>query len=91
MNLKMWQLFIGLAACCIVSGCAQNHSKAVSQTVIQPNNSVMAGQPAANIAATTNNVRLSYQWYIDGTNVVVNGVTNALPTLPTNTTLHTNW
>ena len=78
MNMKMWQSLIGLVACCVLSGCAQNHSKAVSETVIQPNKSAAAAQPAASIAAITNNFPLSYQWYIDGTNVVINGVTNHL-------------
>jgi ABC-type phosphate/phosphonate transport system substrate-binding protein len=73
--MKTLRILVGLAACCLWSGCAHDHSEAASKTGTEPTNAAMVGQTVTfGVVASTNGAPLTYQWYFNGTNAT--GATN---------------
>jgi hypothetical protein len=73
--MKTLHILIGLAGCCLWSGCAHDQAEATSKNAAKPDNAALVGQTAVfRVAASTNGGPLTYQWYFNGTNA--SGATN---------------
>jgi hypothetical protein len=73
-NIKTPHILIGLAGCCLWSGCAHHQAEATSKTAKHDGAATVGQAAALNVVTTTNGPPLSYQWYFNAPNT--NGASN---------------
>jgi hypothetical protein len=66
--MKTLHILVGLAGCCLWSGCAHDQAEAPSKTAKQDSSATVGQTATSSVVASTNAAPLSYQWIFNSTN-----------------------